>query len=136
MNNWAQINFLKGALIIISGECAKLLKNYEGKPTLVFCNKTDTSLWLSKSLEDLGVNNLLLTGYDSYQVSCVMRKMIIIVPDKKIIQNNIFLFLHQDICYGYSLKAPWCRNKKNVHISGLNKSILPGARDHARCEQW
>lgn len=48
-------------------ECAKLLKQYKGKPTIVFCNKTQTSYWLSKSLKEIQMDNILLTGFDDPQ---------------------------------------------------------------------
>ena len=57
------------SVLCISVECAGLLKKYKGKPTLVFCNKSETCYWLSNSLKALGVENLLLTGYDEYKVS-------------------------------------------------------------------
>ena len=42
---------------------------------------------------------------------------------------NIFLFLHENICCGYSLEAPqnmflW-RNKKNINIFGFGLKKAP-----------
>ena len=61
-------------------------------------------------------------------------------PDKKEYQVYIFLFLHEIVCCGYSLEAPWhgasykypqhifsCRNKKTTHTLWCNKTILSGA---------
>ena len=50
-------------------ETAKILRTKKTQPTLVFCNKSDTCYWLSRSLDDMGVKNHLLTGFDNYEVT-------------------------------------------------------------------
>ena len=49
-------------------ETVKLLKKRVDSPTLVFCNKSETCYWLSKSLTSMEIKNHLLTGYDDYEV--------------------------------------------------------------------
>ena len=53
----------------ISVETVKLLKTKKTSPSLVFCNKSDTCYWLSKSLSSMEIKNHLLTGYDNYEVT-------------------------------------------------------------------
>ena len=61
----------------------------------------------------------------------------LIAPDKREYQKSIFLFLHENMCYEYSLEAPrrgatnkyhkiFVREERDITIFG-GKSVLSGA---------
>ena len=68
----------------------------------------------------------------------------LVAPDKRL--NPIFfLFLHENICYGYSLEVPqqgtsneyihlfWERNKKNINTFPRKKIVIQSYGDVITC---